>query len=110
MKESEYYAKKRDKILDQIIKLREEYDDCYPKSKKGELPRAFKSRTMNEVLKYAMTQDPPPSIPKRYLVDLAANIPVHMKINSFIGLLEKTYDISKQEREFLYSIEKDYSI
>lgn len=109
MKELEYYAKKRDKILDQIIKLREEYDDCFPKNKKGE-PRLFKSRNGNEILKYARTQDPQPSIPQRYLVDLAEDLPVHMKINSLIGLIAKAYNITQQEREFLYSIEKDYTI
>ena len=108
MKDKEYYAKKRDEILDQIIKLREEYNSCFP-GDKGE-PSPFRIRTANEILKYARTQDPQPSIPQRYLVDLAADIPVHMKINSLIGLIEKTYSISTQEREFLYSIEKDYSI
>lgn len=108
MKNEEYYAKKRDKKLNQIIKLREEYNSCFPREK--EEPRLFRIRTANEILKYARTQDPLPKIPRRYLVDLAADIPVHMKINSFIGLIEKTYDISEQEREFLYSIEKDYRI
>lgn len=108
MKNEEYYAKKRNKKLDQIIKLREEYNSSFPREKEG--PRLFRMRTANEILKYARTQDPLPKIPRRYLVDLAADIPVHMKINSFIGLIEKTYNISEQEREFLYSIERDYRI
>jgi hypothetical protein len=103
MKDSNYYEEKRDKILDKIIDLREEYENCFPK-------RPFRVMTANEVLKYARTQDPQPTIPKRYLVDLAENLPIHMKINSLIGLIEKTYDVTKQEREFLYSIEKDYAI
>ena len=110
MKDSNYYEERRDKILDQIIDLREEYKDCFPKEKEGELPRAFIRKTANEVLKYASTLDPQPSIPQRYLVDLAENLPVHMKINSLVALIERAYDVTKQEREFLYSIEKDYTL
>lgn len=110
MKDSSYYKEKRDKILDKIIDLREEYENCFPKEKEGELPRAFIGKTMNEVLKYARTQDPQPTIPQRYLVDLAENLPIHMKINSLVSLIERAYDLTEQEREFLYSIEKDYSV
>ena len=110
MKDSNYYKERRDKILDQILDLREEYENCFPKEKEGELPRAFIGKTMNEVLKYARTQDPQPSIPQRYLVDLAENLPVYMKINSLVCLIERAYDVTRQEREFLYSIEKDYQV
>lgn len=108
MKDTNYYEEKRDKILDQIIDLREEYENCFPKIN-GE-PRAFKARNGNEILKYASTLDPQPSIPQRYLVDLAEDLPVHMKINSLVSLIEKTYAVTNQEREFLHSIEKDYKV
>ena len=108
MKDSNYYEERRDEILNQIIDLREEYENCFPRE--ADSPRLFRIKTANEVLKYARTQDPQPTIPQRYLVDLAENLPIHMKINSLIGLIERTYNINKQEREFLYSIEKDYQI
>jgi len=110
MKDSNYYKERRDKILDEIIDLREEYENCFPKQKEGELPRAFIKQSMNEVLKYERTQDPQPLIPQRYLVDLAEDLPVYMKINSLISLIERAYDMTKQEREFLYSIEEDYKV
>ena len=108
MKDSNYYEEKRDKILDKILDLREEYENCFPRE--ADSPRLFRIKTANEVLKYARTQDPQPTIPQRYLVDLAEDLPVYMKINSLIGLIEKAYDVTKQEREFLYSIEKDFFI
>ena len=108
MKDSNYYKERRDKILDQILDLREEYENCFPKE--GNSPIMFKMRSANEILKYARTQDPQPTIPQRYLVDLAENLPIYMKINSLIGLIERTYNINKQEREFLYTIEKDKQI
>lgn len=109
MKYSSNYEEKRYEILDKIIDLREEYKNCYPKEKEGELPRPF-IRSGNEVSKYASTLDPQPSIPQRYLVDLAENLPVHMKINSLICLIDRAYSVTDQEREFLYSIEKDYKV
>jgi len=106
MKDTEYYSKKRNKKLDKIIKLRKEYNSCFPRDK-GE-PSPFRMRGANEIFKYAKTQDPQPSIPQIYLVDLAANIPVHMKIASLVSLIEKAYNITDQEREFLKSIARDY--
>lgn len=108
MNNKKNHEERRDQILDQIIKLREEYENCFPKDK-GE-SGLFKIRDGNEIIKYARTQDPQPSIPQRYLVDLAEDLPVYMKINSLIGLIAKAYNITQQEREFLYSIEKDYTI
>ena len=108
MKDSNYYEKRRDEILNQIIDLREEYENCFPRE--ADSPRLFRIKTANEVLKYARTQDPQPTIPQRYLVDLAENLPIYMKINSLIGWIERTYNINKQEREFLYSIQKDYQV
>ena len=91
--------KKRDKILDEIIQLRKEY---FASSKiEGVLVRKA-----SEIMKYAQTQDLLPEIPQRYFVDLAANISISQKIDSLVGLIEKTYDITNQEREFLYSLTK----
>ena len=87
------YAKKRDKILDEMIRLRKEYFDC----NEG----IFLTRNGNEMFKYAKTQDPLPKIPQNYLVDLASNISIDQKIESLVGLIEKTYSITDQEREFL---------
>ena len=92
------YAKKRDKILDEMIRLKKEYFDSNEDD--------FLVRSGNEIFKYAKTQDPLPKIPQRYLVDLAANININQKIDSLVGLIEKTYDITKQEREFLKSFYK----
>jgi hypothetical protein len=91
--------KRRNEILDEIIQLRKEY---FASSKiEGVLVRKA-----NEVMKYAQTQNIAPEIPTRYLKDLTANISISQKIESLVGLIEKTYDITKQEREFLYSITK----
>ena len=91
--------KRRNEILDEIIKLRKEY---FASSKiEGVLVRKA-----SEIMKYAQTQDLLPEIPQRYFVDLAANISINQKIESLVGLIEKTYDITNQEREFLYSLTK----
>ena len=91
--------KRRNEILDEIIKLRKEY---FASSKiEGVLVRKA-----SEVMKYAQTQDLLPEIPQRYFVDLTANISISQKIESLVGLIEKTYDITNQEREFLYSLTK----
>ena len=91
--------KRRNEILDEIIKLRKEY---FASSKiEGVLVRKA-----SEIMKYAQTQDLFPEIPQRYFVDLAANISISQKIESLVGLIEKTYDITNQEREFLYSLTK----
>ena len=92
------YAKKRDKILDEMLRLKKEYLDCKES--------VLLVRSANEVLKYGQLQDPLPKIPQRYLVDLAANISIDEKIDRLVGLIEKTYDITKQEREFLKSFYK----
>jgi len=92
------YATKRDKILDEIIRLKKEYFDSNEDD--------FLLRQGSEIFKYAKTQDPLPKIPQRYLVDLAANISINQKIDSLVGLIEKTYDITNQEREFLKSFYK----
>lgn len=89
------YAKKRDKILDEMIRLKKEYFESTEDD--------FLVRDVNEIFKYAKTQDPLPEIPQRYLVDLAANISINKKIESLVGLIEKTYNITSQEREFLKS-------
>ena len=83
--------KRRNEILDEIIKLRKEY---FASSKiEGVLVRKA-----NEVMKYAQTQNIAPEIP--------TNISISQKIESLVGLIEKTYDITNQEREFLYSLTK----
>jgi hypothetical protein len=92
------YAKKRDKLIDEIIRLKKEYFDC--------MEDEVLVRSANEVLKYGQTQEPRPEIPQRYFVDLAANIGIDQKIDSLVGLIEKTYDITNQEREFLNSFYK----
>lgn len=92
------YAKKRDKILDEMLRLKKEYLDC----KEG----GILVRSANEVLKYGQLQDPLPTIPRRYLVDLAANISIDEKIDRLVGLIERRYQITKQEREFLKSFYK----
>ena len=92
------YAKKRAEILDEMLRLKKEYLDCKES--------VLLVRSANEVLKYGQLQDPLPKIPRRYLVDLAANISINEKIDRLVGLIEKTYDITKQEREFLKSFYK----
>ena len=91
--------KRRNEILDEIIQLRKEY---FASSKiEGVLVRKA-----SEVMKYAQTQNIAPEIPTRYLKDLAANISINQKIDSLVGLIEETYDITNQEREFLNSFYK----
>jgi hypothetical protein len=98
------YEKTRDEILDQIIKLREEYFACEEGHiHKGDFAVGL-LRTGNEIMKYAKTQDNLPRIPTRYLQDLAVNISICQKIQSLVKLIEKTYDITDQEREFLNSL------
>ncbi len=92
------YAKKRNKLIDKMIRLKKEYFDC--------MEDDCLVRSANEVLKYGQTQEPLPEIPQRYFVDLAANISINQKIDSLVGLIEKTYEITNQEREFLNSFYK----
>ena len=100
------YKKKRDKILDKIIELRNQYFDLLSDNDKKNL---FIVRTGNECMKYAKTQDPPPQIPQIYFIDLASDIDVGQKIGSLVSLIEKQYWLTDQEREFLKSLEKDYN-
>tara|TARA_R100000231_G_scaffold119893_2_gene90027 strand:- start:466 stop:756 length:291 start_codon:yes stop_codon:yes gene_type:complete len=89
--------KKRDKILDKIIDLRKEYKNSF-----GDGP--LRVMSMNERMKYASTQDDLPRIPSYYLHDLGSNISDKQKIDYLVGLIEKTYDITDQERTFLKTL------
>lgn len=89
--------KKRDKILDKIIDFRKEYEDSFDDG-------PFRVMSANETMKYASTQDDLPRIPQHYLNDLASNISDKQKIDSLVSLIEKTYDITDQERTFLKTL------
>lgn len=89
---------RRQVILDEILEKRVEYQS---------LRKRYPLIPANEVIKYSKTQDPLPKIPNRYMRDLMADIKMSQKIQSLIGLLDKAFDITNQERECLQLLVKE---
>jgi len=92
------YEKKRDKILDKIIELRNQYFDlCQTNT-------IFISKSFDEDMKYARTQDDFPAIPRHHLQDLASDIDINQKIQTLVHLINLQYTLTEQEREFLNTL------